>query len=60
MIARYASETGAFYFEGAFANGQPDGVVRVEEPGARPRVREFRNGKDVGSSTESQLKKLTF
>ena len=60
MIARYASETGAFYFEGAFANGQPDGVVRVEEPGARPRVREFRNGKDVGSSTQSQLKKLTF
>jgi hypothetical protein len=60
MIARYPNQTGAYYFEGAFAGGVPDGVVRVEEPGQKPRIREFRAGKDVGSASENQLKPLTF
>jgi len=60
MIARYSSETGAFYFEGAFENGLPNGVVQVEEPGARPRIREFRDGKDVGNGVAGQLTRLTF
>ena len=60
MIARYANRTGAFYFEGGFDAGVPNGVVRVEEPGRKPRTREFRAGKDVGSASESQLDRLTF
>jgi len=60
MIARYSSEAGAFYFEGAFENGLPNGVVRVEEPGARARIREFRAGKDVGNGVADQLTRLTF
>jgi hypothetical protein len=60
LIARYSRETGAFYFEGAFEKGLPNGVVRIEEPGARPRIREFRAGKDVGSGGADQLTRLTF
>jgi hypothetical protein len=60
MIARYARETGAFYFEGSFDRGLPDGVLRVEEPGGRPRIREFKAGKDVGNGTAGELQSLTF
>jgi hypothetical protein len=60
MIARYPGRTGAFYFEGSFENGVPDGVVLVEEPGGQARVREFRAGKDVGSGAVDQLQRLTF
>jgi len=60
MIARYGRETGAFYFEGAFEKGLPNGIVQVEEPGTRPRIREFRAGKDVGSGAAEQLSRLTF
>jgi hypothetical protein len=60
MIARYPSETGAFYFEGTFEQGVPNGVVLVEKPGGQPRVREFRAGKDVGSGAVDKLQRLTF
>jgi hypothetical protein len=60
LIARYSRETGAFYFEGSFENGLPNGVVRVEEPGSRARIREFRAGKDVGSGAAEQWNRLTF
>jgi hypothetical protein len=60
MITRYANQAGALYLEGTFSNGLPDGVLRVEEPESRPRTREFRAGKDVGSASENQLKRLTF
>ncbi len=60
MIARYRNETGAFYFEGTFINGLPEGVVLLEEPGRKPRVREFRAGKDVGSGAVSELRSLEF
>ena len=60
MITRRANQAGAFYFEGSFSNGLPDGVVHIEEPGQKPQTREFRAGRDVGSASESQLKRLTF
>ena len=60
MIIRYPDRDGAFYFEGGFSGGLPNGVVRVEEPDQKPRTREFRGGKDVGSASENQLKRLTF
>jgi hypothetical protein len=60
MIARYSTKTGAFYFEGSFEQGVPNGVVQVEEPGGRPRIREFRAGKDVGSGAAEKLQRLTF
>ena len=60
MIFRSPNETGAIYYEGDFVGGLPDGVVRVEEPGRKPRVREFRAGSDRGSADESRLQRLRF
>jgi len=60
MIARYSRETGAFYFEGDFERGVPNGVVLVEEPGGRARIREFTAGKDVGNGAAGQLRRLSF
>ncbi len=60
MIEHHAGETGAFYFEGTFRGGLADGIVLVEEPGGRPRIREFREGKDVGSGNVDKLRPLTF
>jgi hypothetical protein len=60
MIARNSGRSGAFFYEGDFERGVPNGVVQVEEPGARPRIREFRAGKDVGSGAADQLQRLTF
>jgi hypothetical protein len=60
LIARYTRETGSFYFEGSFEKGLPDGMLRVEEPGQRPRFREFRAGKDVGSGVAGQVETLVF
>jgi hypothetical protein len=60
MIARYRNQTGAFYFEGTFAAGLPDGVLRIEEPGQKPRVRTFRAGKDVGQGAQGAVQRLDF
>jgi hypothetical protein len=60
MIRHYAAREGAYYFEGDFRNGLPDGVVQVEAPDQRPRIREFRLGQDVGSASASELTRLTF
>jgi hypothetical protein len=60
MIVRNTNEIGAVYHEGTFRNGLPDGVVLLEEPGKKPRIREFRAGLDVGKGDESQLKRLVF
>jgi hypothetical protein len=60
MIARYRGRAGAYYLEGTFRNGVPHGVLRVEEPGGRPRVREFRAGKDVGTGAAGAVQRLVF
>ena len=60
MIARYPNQTGAFYFEGTFRGGVPDGVLRVEEPGSKVRFREFSAGKDVGAGTAGAVQRLAF
>ena len=60
MIARYAGQTGAVYYEGRFKDGLPNGVLRVEQPGSRARLREFRAGKDVGSAAAGNWQPLTF
>lgn len=60
LVTSRAGLPGASYYEGRFTNGLPDGVVRVEETGRRPRVREFEAGIDVGSGSESRLQRLVF
>jgi hypothetical protein len=60
MIFRSPREIGAIYYEGDFRQGLPDGVVRVEEPGRKPRIREFRAGSDSGAAEESRLQRLRF
>lgn len=60
LIARYPNQTGAYYFEGTFAAGLPDGALRLEEPGRKPRTREFRGGKDVGSVADTRVRQLEF
>ncbi|MCW8871391.1 MAG: hypothetical protein OQK01_02105, partial [Xanthomonadales bacterium] len=49
MILNAPGETGAVFFEGEFRSGLPDGVVSVEEPGRKSRVRMFRAGQDAGA-----------
>jgi len=60
MIVRTAGEHGAVYYEGSFSSGQPDGVVLVEEPGRKPRVRTFRAGRDRGAADADQLEHVQF
>jgi len=60
MIFRSPSEVGAVYYDGDFSQGLPNGVVRVEQPGRKPRIRKFRAGKDVGSADADQLRSLQF
>ncbi|NNK32949.1 MAG: hypothetical protein HKP02_07485 [Xanthomonadales bacterium] len=60
MILRHPSEAGAVYYEGNFTAGQPDGVVLVEEPGRKPRVRTYRAGRDVGAADADQLETIRF
>jgi hypothetical protein len=36
LIARYRNQPGAYYFEGTFSRGLPDGAMLVEEPGRKP------------------------
>jgi len=60
MIQRSPSATGAVYFEGAFSGGVPDGVVRVEEPGRKSRVRTFRAGRDAGAAAPEDFQPIAF
>ena len=60
MIVRVANKIGVTYFEGSFSSGLPDGTVKIEEPGQRSRVREFRAGLDVGKGNASELQSLSF
>ena len=60
MIINPGGQLGATYYEGTFSKGLPNGMVRVEKPGASPALREFRAGKDVGKGQPGQLKKLSF
>jgi hypothetical protein len=60
MILRSSAETGAVYIEGGFQGGLPDGVVRVEEPGRKSRVRLYRAGRDAGSANPDELPRIQF
>jgi hypothetical protein len=60
MIIHSPGEIGATYFEGSFDQGLPDGVLRVEKPGRKPRVRQFRAGKDAGPADADQLRPVQF
>ena len=60
MIVWNTNEIGATYYEGMFREGLPNGVVRVEIPGGKPRIREFRAGLDVGRGDENGLEMLDF
>ena len=60
MIVRSPQETGADYFEGGFEAGLPNGVVLVEEPGRKPRVRNFQAGRDTGAADADQLTLVKF
>jgi hypothetical protein len=60
MIVRSADKIGAVYYEGSFNNGLPEGTVMIEEAGQRPRIREFRAGRDVGKGSANELQRLAF
>ncbi len=60
MIVQKVNRIGATYYEGTFRKGLPDGTVKLEEPGQKSRVREFRAGVDVGKGSASKLHSLTF
>ncbi len=60
MIMQRKGQLGASYFEGGFKEGVPDGVVRVEQPGQLPELRQYETGTDVGKGSASKLKTLKF
>ena len=60
MIFRSPLDIGAIYYEGGFSEGLPDGVVLVEQPGRKPRIREFRAGVDRGAGDPEALQRLRF
>ena len=60
MIVRSADRIGAVYYEGSFNKGLPEGTVMIEEAGQRPRIREFRAGRDVGRGSANELQRLVF
>jgi hypothetical protein len=60
MITRNGGLSGAYYLEGQFRDGLPDGVLLVEEPGRKPRVRQYRAGKDVGGAAAAEVRGLVF
>ena len=60
MIVRSPREPGAVYYEGRYEAGMPHGVVLVEEPGRKPRVRTFHAGRDTGAADADQLELVRF
>ena len=60
MIIDTPGESGAVYYEGSFREGLPDGVVLLEKPGRKPKVRTFRAGSDSGSADGDQLQRVLF
>jgi len=46
--------------EGEFRRGLPDGVVLVERAGQEPRLRQFRDGQDVGRGDAANWTPLNF
>lgn len=60
MIVRSRAETGAVYFEGEFSQGVPEGVVKIEEPGRKGRVRIYRAGQDAGAASDGELRRVQF
>ena len=49
LMIRHSS-LGSVSYEGSFANGQPDGTVRVSVSGRPDQVRRYENGVDKGAS----------
>ena len=60
MIMQRKGQLGATYYEGSFNKGLPDGVVRVEQPGETPKLREYKAGTDVGKGSAAKLHSLNF
>jgi hypothetical protein len=60
MVFWSPAETGAVYFEGTFRQGLPEGVVKVEEPGRKSRVRLFHAGRDSGAASAADLQRIQF
>ena len=48
------------FFEGDFAQGQPDGVVQVERPGSTPRLRRYSEGTDIGRGDADRWESISF
>jgi hypothetical protein len=60
MIIQRNGQIGAIYYEGGFKNGLPDGVVRVETAGELPKLRQYKNGADIGKGDAASLQSLNF
>jgi len=60
MIIQRGGQVGATYYEGSFKNGLPDGVVRVEQAGQAPKLRQYQAGVDVGKGSTASLQQLDF
>lgn len=43
----------SYSLEGGFVNGQAEGAVRISKPGQSDKLRTYRAGKDIGSSSQA-------
>ena len=59
-LRRQAGRPGDEYYEGSFAAGLPNGVVRVETAGSPDRLRTFEAGRDVGRGDPGSLQPFSF
>lgn len=60
MIIQAPGAAGAVYLEGEYREGLPDGVLWLEEPGRKPRVRLFQDGKNRGAASAEDLRRVQF
>lgn len=60
MILRSPADAAPLFIEGGFSQGVPDGVAKFEEAGRKPKVRQYRAGKDSGSASLDDLQRPRF
>lgn len=60
MIVQDVEQIGATYYEGRFRDGLPHGVVQLQRPGDKPRLRRFEAGAESGKATASEWQRPRF
>jgi hypothetical protein len=60
MLERNMNGIGALLYDGTFVAGLPEGNIRVEQPGRKPRFRTYQRGMDTGRGNADQWQPWKF